>query len=164
MSTLYHGIYRGTVSNTLDPKQLGRLQVQVPGVQGQSEMSWAIPCVSFGGKSGVGSFNLPPVGARVWVMFEGGLPASPVWMGTFWDDLNTPPAQPAIEQTRVFKTDGIEVTLNDIPGAAMLEIKMASGAKLKLGPSGIEIDNGQGAKIALTGPQVSINNGALEVM
>lgn len=164
MSETYPGLYRGTVSNNVDPMQLGRLQVQVPGVQGQSELSWALPCAPFGGKNGIGGFSLPPVGANIWIMFEGGSPADPVWMGTFWSAQEMPPAQPAVEQTRIFKTEGIEVKLTDIPGAAMLEIKMASGAKLTLGPTGIEIDNGQGAKIALTGPQVNVNNGALEVI
>jgi len=164
MSELYPGLYRGTVSGNVDPLQLGRLQVQVPGVQGQSELSWALPCAAFGGKGGIGTFALPPVGSNVWVMFEGGSPADPVWLGTFWSPQELPPAQPAIEQTRVFRTEGIEVKLTDLPGAAVLEIAMASGAKLSLGPTGIEIDNGQGARIALTGPQVSINGGALEVM
>ncbi|MBN8832044.1 MAG: baseplate assembly protein [Sphingomonadales bacterium] len=164
MSETYPGLYRGTVIGNVDPMQLGRLQVQVPGVQGQSELSWAAPCAPFGGKNGIGGFCLPPVGANVWVMFENGSPADPVWMGTFWSSQEIPPASPAIEQTRIFKTDGIQVKLDDIPGAAMLEIKMASGAKLTLGPSGIEIDNGQGAKIALSGPQVSVNSGALEVI
>lgn len=163
MSELSLGLYRGTVSNNVDPLQLGRLQVNVPGVPGQSELSWAAPCAPFGGKSGIGGFALPPIGANVWIMFEGGSSADPVWMGTFWSAQEPPPAQPAIEQTKCFKTEGIEVTLTDIPGAAILEIKMGSGAKLTLGPTGIEIDNGQGAKIALSGPQVSVNNGALEV-
>lgn len=164
MSELYPGLYRGTVSNNIDPMQLGRLQVDVPGVQGQSELSWAMPCTGFGGKTGIGTFCLPPVGANVWVMFEGGSPADPVWMGTFWSAQAMPPAQPAIEQTRIFKSDGLTVTLTDLPGAAILEVKMASGAKLTLGPIGIEIDNGQGAKIAMTGPQVSVNDGALAVI
>jgi len=164
MSELYQAIYRGTVTNNVDPMQLGRLQVQVPGVQGQSEMSWALPCAPFGGKNGIGTFALPPIGANVWIMFEGGSPEDPVWVGTFWSSQELPPAQPAIEQTKCFKTDGIEVKLTDIPGAAILEITMASGAKLTLGPTGIEIDNGQGAKITMTGPQVSVNNGALEVI
>ncbi|MFM5893541.1 MAG: phage baseplate assembly protein V [Novosphingobium sp.] len=164
MSEQYFGLYRGKVQNNVDPMMLGRLQVAVPGVQGQSELSWAMPCASFGGKNGIGGFALPPVGANVWVMFEGGSPADPVWMGTFWSAQEMPPAQPAVEQTKSFKTEGIEVTLTDLPGAAMLEIKMASGAKLTMGPTGIEIDNGQGAKIAMTGPQVSVNSGALEVI
>lgn len=164
MSEIYHGLYRGTVSGNIDPLQLGRLQVDVPGVQGQSEMSWAMPCAAYGGKSGIGGFCLPPIGANVWVMFEGGSPADPVWMGTFWSSTAMPPAQPAIEQTRVFKSDGLTATLTDLPGAAILEIKMASGAKLTLGPTGIALDNGQGAKIEMLGPQVSINSGALEVI
>lgn len=163
MSDIYQGLYRGTVSNNVDPLQLGRLQVKVPGVQGASELSWAMPCASFGGAGGIGGFVLPPVGANVWLMFEGGSPADPVWMGTFWSSSAQPPATPAVEQTKVFKTNGLEVKLTDLPGAAILEVSMASGAKLTMGPTGIEIDNGQGAKLALQGPQVSVNNGALEV-
>jgi hypothetical protein len=144
--------------------QRGRLQLEIPGVPGASSLSWANPCSPFGGKSGIGSFALPPVGANVWVMFEGGSPADPVWVGTFWSADEPAPAQPAIEQTKIFKCDGLTVKLTDIPGAAMLEVTMASGAKLVMGPTGIEIDNGTGATIKLQGPQVSINNGALEVL
>ncbi|HKX90963.1 MAG TPA: phage baseplate assembly protein V [Sphingomicrobium sp.] len=164
MSDLYHGLYRGVVKGNTDPMQRGRLQVEVPGVPGASSMSWASPCSPFGGKSGMGTFILPPVGANVWVMFEAGSPVDPVWIGTFWGSGDTTPAQPATEQTKIFKCDGLTVKLTDVPGAAMLEISIASGAKLKMGPNGIEIDNGTGATIKLQGPQVSVNNGALEVM
>ena len=164
MTQLYPGLYRGTVSSNVDPLQLGRLQVQVPGVPGASSLSWALPCAPFGGKAGIGGFALPPVGANVWIMFEGGSCSDPVWMGTFWSAAQAPPAQPAVEQSKIFKTDGLTVTLTDLPGAAVLEIEMASGAKLTMGPRGIELDNGQGAKIAMSGPQVSVNSGALEVM
>lgn len=163
MSEIHQGLYRATVLSNTDPLQIGRLQLRVAGVPGASQLSWALPCVPFGGKSGKGGFALPPVGANVWVMFEGGSTDDPVWMGTFWSTQEQPPAQPAVEQTKAFKTDGLEITLNDLPGAAILEIKMGSGAKLTMGPSGIEIDNGQGAKITMNGPQVNINNGALEV-
>jgi hypothetical protein len=46
----------------------------------------------------------------------------------------------------------------------MFEIKTDMGAKIGLGPSGIEIDNGMGASIKLQGPQTSVNGGALEVL
>jgi hypothetical protein len=52
----------------------------------------------------------------------------------------------------------------DAPGAASCTIETEMGAKIVLGPSGIEIDNGMGASISLQGPQVSINSGALEVI
>lgn len=164
MSTMnFYGLYRGTVVSNMDPLMLGRLQVSVPEVPGASDQSWANPCVAFAA-SDKGPFALPPVGANVWIMFEKGSPADPVWMGGFWDQANRPPASPAQELMKVFKTDGLTVTLTDQPGAAMLEIELSSGPKLILGPTGITIDGGQGAKIELQGITVSVNNGALEVM
>ncbi len=163
MSGPYPGLYRGKVRNNIDPLMLGRLQVAVPGVPGASEMSWALPCAGYSG-SGVGLFSLPPVGADLWIMFEGGNSSDPVWMGGFWSSMAMPPAAPAIPTMRMFKCDGLTVTVTDLPGAAMLEVKTATGAKFTMGPTGIEIANGMGATIALTGPQVSVNNGALEVI
>jgi len=162
-SESFYGLYRATVSNNVDPLQIGRLQVQVPEVPGASELSWANPCVAFAA-SDKGAFALPPVGAMVWIMFEKGSPADPVWMGGFWDQTNRPPASPATEQMKVLKTDGVTVTITDLPGAAMLEIGTASGAKISMGPTGIVIDNGMGAKIEMTGPKVSVNSGALDVI
>ncbi|SAL04852.1 Phage-related baseplate assembly protein [Caballeronia calidae] len=159
----FYGIYRGTVLSNLDPLTLARLQVNVPEVPGASDQSWAKPCVAFAA-SDKGPFALPPVGANVWVMFEKGNPADPVWMGGFWDQSSRPPATPAVETMKVFKTDGLTVTLTDQPGAAMLEIELSSGPKLSLGPAGITIDGGKGAKIELQGIKVSVNSGALEVM
>ena len=157
--TALNGLYRGTVVNTVDPLQMGRLQVNVPSALGASDLSWAKPCVPY-----PGWFMLPPVGTLIWVMFEEGNPADPVWMGVFWDDMNRPPATPALEMTKVLKTDGITLTIDDVPGAATVTLETALGAKIVMGPSGIEIDNGMGAKIAMQGPQVSVNSGALEVI
>ena len=153
------GLYRGTVVNNVDPLGLGRLQVGVPSAMGSSDFSWARPCVPFGGW-----FMLPPAGALVWVMFEEGNANDPVWMGVFWDDANRPPATPPLELTKVLKTDGVTISIQDVPGAASFELETAGGAKLSLGPAGITIDNGMGAKIELHGPQVSVNGGALEVI
>jgi hypothetical protein len=70
----YYGIYRGNVMNTADPLMKGRVQVSVPSV-GAAVSSWATPCREYK------STAMPPVGSAVWVMFEGGNVASPVWMG-----------------------------------------------------------------------------------
>ena len=76
----YFGKYRGTVVSNDDPTSRGRLQVTVPNLV---ENTWAMPCVPYAG-SGVGFFAIPPVGANVWVEFEGGDPDYPIWSGCFW--------------------------------------------------------------------------------
>jgi uncharacterized protein involved in type VI secretion and phage assembly len=76
---IYHGIFRGICINNLDPQAHGRVQVQVPGVFGDQDASWAMPCRALGTPGAAP----PSVGQAVWVMFEGGDASRPVVMGTY---------------------------------------------------------------------------------
>jgi len=158
----FFGKYRGQVVNNIDPLQLGRLQASVPAVLGSGQMSWAMPCVPYAGAQ-VGFFAIPPIGANVWVEFEGGDPDHPIWSGCFWGPGEVP-ALPALAEMKVFKTDVGTITINDLPGIGGIKIETVTGAKIEINAMGIEIDNGMGGSIKLTGPQVSVNNGALEVV
>lgn len=180
--TQFFGKYRGKVEGNVDPMQQGRVQVSCPAVLGDGRMSWALPCVPFAG-AGVGLFLLPPVGANIWVEFEGGDPDYPIWSGCFWG-VGEVPAAPAIEQMKLLKTDAVSLTLSDVPGAGgvILEVQPpavamplklvldssgvtieASPSSVKIALSGIELVNGA-ASVKLTPASVSLNNGALEVM
>ena len=160
--TKFFGKYRGKVENNVDPMQLGRIQISVPAVLVDGRMSWAMPCVPYAG-SGVGFFAIPPVGANIWVEFEGGDPDYPIWSGCFWG-VGEVPALPAIAEMKVLKTDMGTITLNDLPGAGGITIETTTGMKIVISAIGIEINNGQGGSIKFTGPQVSVNEGALEVI
>ncbi len=70
----YFGIYRGTVLNNTDPAGDNRVQVMVPGVSGQVS-GWAMPSFQYN------SIAVPKIGETVWVMYEAGDPAYPVYMG-----------------------------------------------------------------------------------
>lgn len=157
--TAFYGKYRGKVVNNVDPNSQARLQVSAPAVLGDGQMSWAMPSVPFAGSS-VGFFALPPVGANVWVEFEGGNPDYPIWSGCFWGD-GEMPASPAVVSTKMLKTDIATIQIDDLVGS--IKIETTSGAKIEITSSGIEINNGQGGSIKLSGPQVSVNDGALEV-
>jgi hypothetical protein len=164
--TQFFGKYRGSVENNIDPMQQGRVQVSCPAVLGEGTLSWAMPCVPYAG-SGVGLFAVPPVGANVWVEFEGGDPDFPIYSGGFWG-IGEVPALPALAEMKVWKTDGVTLTLNDLPGAGGLTIEVsppvvATPLTLKFDSTGIELSNGA-ASIKLTPASVSINNGALEVI
>ncbi len=139
-----------------------------------------MPCVPYAGP-GVGFFAIPPVGANIWVEFEGGDPDYPIWSGCFWGTGQVP-AKPAIAETKVFKTEGTVITLLDLPGggfsievgppAVPLPLKLVFNAQgielscapaaVKLAPSGIELTIGA-ASVKLSPASVLINNGALEV-
>lgn len=162
----FYGKYRGKVEQNLDPEQRGRIQVSVPAVLGEGSLSWAMPCAPFAG-SGVGLFAVPPVGANVWVEFEGGDPDYPIWSGGFWG-LGETPAVPALPFVKVFKTDGLTLKLDDTPGAGGFSVEVGPPVvpvplTLTMTASGIELVNG-GAKVSLSPVSVSLNNGALEVI
>lgn len=162
----FFGKYRGKVVQNIDPLQIGRVQVSVPAVLGDGQLSWAMPSVPYAGSS-VGFFTVPPVGASVWVEFEGGDPDFPVVSGCFWAEGDTP-AMPAIAEMKVWKTDAITVTLSDLPGAGGLTIEVnppavATPLKIVFDSSGIEMTNGA-SSVKLTPASVSLNNGALEVI
>jgi len=138
----------------------------VPAVLGDGRSSWAMPCVPYAGDS-VGFFALPPVGASVWVEFEGGDPDYPIWSGCFWGQ-GEAPVQPALPFVKVFKTDSLTLKLDDTPGAGgfTLEVQPPAAAvpiSIICNASGVEISTGA-AKIAMTAASVSINDGALEVI
>lgn len=74
----FYGIYRGTVVSNKDPKQLGRLILQVPQVLGDAKTSW-----SWNIEPSNAHFEPPVVGQGVWVAFEGGDSSAAVWWGGF---------------------------------------------------------------------------------
>ena len=116
---VYWGKYRGKVLDNYDLLQLGRIMAEVPSVPG-SLLNWALPATPYAGFE-VGLFTLPPIGANVWIEFEGGDPTRPIWSGCFWEEGEVP-ALPAIPEKKVFRTDFITLTLDDTPGEGGLSI------------------------------------------
>ena len=161
----YYGKYRGKVANNIDPNQLGRIQVSCPDVFGDGRLAWALPCTPYAGP-GVGFFAVPPQDANVWIEFEGGDPDYPIWAGCFWSDGQVP--GPAVATTKMLKTDGLTVTIDDLSGAGGVTLEVASPAvatpmKIALTSSGIEISTGS-ASVKLDPASVSLNDGALQVV
>jgi hypothetical protein len=156
----FYGKYRGVVSDNRDPLMLGRIRAKVQDVFGDRESGWAMPCVPYAG-DGVGLYLIPPTGSSVWIEFEQGDPERPIWSGCFWA-VGEVPAQPAVAEMKVLKTETATITLNDTPGLGGITIELDGGGKITLTSTGIEIAAGAGT-IAINGTQISLNNGALEV-
>jgi uncharacterized protein involved in type VI secretion and phage assembly len=167
----YFGKYRGRVTDNADPTQRGRLKVSVPAVLGRLEL-WAMPCVPYAGNK-VGFYSLPEPGTGVWIEFEAGDPAYPVWTGCFWADHELPDAGGA--PVKIWKTNKLTLRIDDDADQLVAQTTSGSkvtldtdiqsetgGAKHTVGKTAIASELGAG-KVEVTPAGVKINNGAFQV-
>lgn len=112
----FYGKYRGLVSDTDDPLDLGRIKATVPEVLGDTATGWASPCAPYAGAN-AGLFVIPPVNTGVWIEFEAGDTSRPIWVGAWWGTAEVP-AKPGGGQakpaTKILRSDkGLIVALDD---------------------------------------------------
>ncbi len=85
-SQKFYGMYRGIVMKNKDPEGHRRVQVKIPQLGGgetkTQDWPWAWPSFSSGQRP-----YLPEVGEGVWIQFESGDPAYPIWTGSFGKNL-----------------------------------------------------------------------------
>lgn len=82
----FYGTYRGTVISNDDPKNRGRVLVEVPTVLGKGVHKWATGKFPFGGNSGEAAIFVPAAKSQVLVEFVEGSPKSPVWAGVYYPE------------------------------------------------------------------------------
>jgi uncharacterized protein involved in type VI secretion and phage assembly len=82
---VFPGVYRAVVTDSEDPRQRGRVQVEVPSVS-EGERAWA-PMLT----QRRDSFFAPEPGDEVLVAFEAGDSASPFVLGMLWSSSARPP-------------------------------------------------------------------------
>jgi uncharacterized protein involved in type VI secretion and phage assembly len=124
MPPLY-GKYRGKVQDNKDPLRLGRIRAFVPAVAPDG-LNWAMPCVPYAGPQ-EGFLMLPPVGANVWVEFEGGDLNYPIWSGGFWGDTTQqqPPTDATDPKIKVLQTEKLVLIFDDQAGKLTAKLKPA---------------------------------------
>jgi uncharacterized protein involved in type VI secretion and phage assembly len=162
----FFGKYRGKVVSNKDPSHLGRVQVEVPAIFGDRRDSWALPATPYAGPD-VGFFMLPPVGANIWVEFEGGDPDYPIWAGCFWG-ANELPKNAQVEdpvKVQVFRVQGITMTwsnLGDNKGVTLEVESPVVERKLKMvfNADGIELNNKDETTIKIKADQIELKNKA----
>jgi uncharacterized protein involved in type VI secretion and phage assembly len=117
----FYGKYRGLVTDTSDPLGRGRVKARVPEVLQDVETGWALPCAPYSGDD-AGMFTVPPVGAGVWIEFEAGDPARPIWTGCWWGDGDVPDS--AMPEQKVWKSEqGLRVKLDDSAQEILIDDK-----------------------------------------
>jgi uncharacterized protein involved in type VI secretion and phage assembly len=135
-----YGKYRGTVVSNQDPQRQGRVQALVPAVLGEVPSGWAMPCAPYAGPQ-AGFFSVPPVGAGVWIEFEGGDVSRPVWTGCYWAageaPVKPPASAPGDPMVKIWRSDlGLSavlddtaqtITLSDAAGVNQVVVSVATG-------------------------------------
>jgi hypothetical protein len=102
----FFGVYRGEVFSNADPDKQRRIRVRVPAVLGNEATEWLWPVDSSALYS-----DAPAVGQGVWVMFENGNPAYPIWVGTFGQN----------------KAKGSQVRVKNLPAGVTSEYIISTG-------------------------------------
>jgi uncharacterized protein involved in type VI secretion and phage assembly len=163
----YYGKYRGVVVDNVDEMMRGRILAQVPAVTSVFPTTWCEPCVPIAGIQS-GSYFVPAVGAGVWIEYEQGDPARPIWTGCFWGSAAEVPALAAAglpgSPSIVLQTTGQNtLMISDAPGmAGGIALKTHTGL-ISVSDSGIVIQSGA-STISMVGTVVTITNGAASIV
>ena len=148
-----YGKYRGFVKDRSDPEKRGRLRLTVPSLFGSAITDWALPCFAAGGAAGHGTFVVPEVDSQVWVEFEGGNVAAPIWTGCFFQHERDVPeaARRATPSCMLFRTaGGHELRFEDAEGEESIVLRHAGGAEFAVDAKGsVVLKNKHGAQLAL---------------
>ena len=79
----HYGLYRGVCFDNNDPQNRHRIRLTCPQVLGSDVTEWVWPCLRPAESATLTGSAVPAIGQGVWVMFEGGDPDFPVWVGVY---------------------------------------------------------------------------------
>lgn len=138
----HFGLYPAIVTDVVDPKDLGRIQVKFPwlGKDGEDVRSWATLLTPYADDD-QGFFVLPAVDTQVVVGFEAGDLRRPYIVGSCWNGREKLPERPAAPNNkRLIKTrSGSLLEFDDTDGAAKVTVSMKSGHKVVLDDAAQEV-------------------------
>jgi hypothetical protein len=144
----FYGKYSGEVVNNEDEEKRGQITVRIPsifGTESDSEVT-ARPCLPYG------HFYIPPVGAKVWVEFEAGNLAYPIWVGT-WYPVDSPPEEAAVtppDQRVIHTASGHIIQLGDKAGEEQITIRHQGNSFVSIDKDGsVIIGNHKGSTLIL---------------
>jgi uncharacterized protein involved in type VI secretion and phage assembly len=127
-----YGVTLAKVTSLIDPKGLGRVQVQFPWLSSQVDSAWARIATAWAGGSR-GTYLLPEVGDEVVVAFQHGDLKHPYIIGFLWSDTSRPPeASPLLERRELRSKSGHKIVFDDFPGVQALSLKSQGGHQIKL--------------------------------
>lgn len=98
----FNGKYKAFVTDTNDPKGMGRIRVSCPSINMGYVSGWCEPCFPC-----EYDFYVPPVGACVWIEFQQGRLDKPLWLGGWYSEN----AAPADRNVRIIQYGGATIML-----------------------------------------------------
>lgn len=137
----YYSNYRAIVVGNQDPEGLGRIQVIVPRIHYRNKTPlWAYPKNQYIGKD-IGLHILPKKEEMVWVEFEGGNPAFPIWSFS-GSNKKQPYPKEFLNKENVygFKTNKFILQIDD--DSDTLEIIGHGNEKISINSDGISLTKG----------------------
>lgn len=117
----YYSIYRGVVTDIEDELRLDRLKVYIPDLD---IAEWALPKGYMGSHNcGYRSHPLPKVQDIVYVIFEDGNPAKPLWEWHGWAENQRPEEFDDPDVCGIITPKGTQVLVNDRTGEVTIRAK-----------------------------------------
>lgn len=144
----FYGKYSGEVIHNEDEEKRGQITVRVSAIFGIGEDGefLARPCLPSG------HFFIPPVGAKVWVEFEAGNLAYPIWVGT-WYPVNSVPPEATVtppDQRVIHTPSGHIVQFGDKAEEEKITIKHKDNSFISIDKDGsVIIGNHKGSTLIL---------------
>lgn len=167
----YFGVYPAIVTDIVDPKKLGRIEVRFPwlGTEGDRDVrAWATLCTPYADDE-QGLEILPEVGSQVVVAFEAGNLRRPYILGAAWNGKAALPHQPEpANNIRMLRSRAdSRLEFDDTTSAEKVSITMATGHRVVLdnSPQELTVQHSNGCVLRMT-PAGSIEiqaNAALNI-
>jgi uncharacterized protein involved in type VI secretion and phage assembly len=138
----YFGLYPAIVTDIVDPKSLGRIQVKFPwlGSDGTDVRAWSTLIMPYADDD-QGYEMLPSVDTQVVVAFEAGELRRPYIVGACWNGVESLPESPSQPNNkRLIKSRAKSLLeFDDTEGAAKVTLSMQSGHKVVLDDSAQQV-------------------------
>ncbi len=166
----YFGLYPAIVSDIVDPKSLGRIQVRFPwlGSDGSDVRAWATLLTPYADDD-QGYEMLPSVDTQVVVAFEAGELRRPYIVGACWNGSESVPESPQQPNNkRLIKSRAKSLLeFDDTEGASKVTVSMQSGHKVVLDDSmqQVQVSHANGCTVTMNAAgQVQITaNSTVEI-
>jgi phage baseplate assembly protein gpV len=133
-----YGVVVGRVINPLDPLMLGRVQVQLPSIDGLDLSPWArvaTPAASLAS----GIYWIPNLEDEVLVAFENGEVHAPYIIGCLWSAVMVPPLPSPLPQIRMIRTPlGNQIVFTEAPPTITITTASLTQS-IVMTPAGIQI-------------------------